>query len=365
MPPTPLTQAALRRRTRANKELLLSSQPLGHQRNSIGPRRGIHPYPNSPLYDTITTTTEPACSRMPVYPCVLRISTLLECDMASDGTSTLPRRMEALYADIIVPRHIAKAFTYLVPPTLAQTIAIGRRVLVPFGHMVLEGVVISLSNHLATEIKSASLREIRSLAHDRQASTLPPALFELSRKISDYYVAPWGQCLRLILPPIATRKTSPSRYVATAQGRAALEAGLCPDHLKPTLDRIARRTSGILSSTLQRTRQGNVVRGIDALINKSWIALVPSNNATVDPQSRVGSSPWTSMIAELQCDGILPTETLPEVDSSWKKHVAQCLQSNQMRKLVLHAPWEHRLSRLADAIQQAHSMKQIHYRSHR
>ncbi|MEQ1845078.1 MAG: hypothetical protein ABL983_05805, partial [Nitrospira sp.] len=168
--------------------------------------------------------------------------------MASDGLSTVPRQIQALYADVIVPRHIAKAFTYLIPPTLAQTLAIGHRVLVPFGRMVLEGVVVSLSNHLATEIKSTSLREIRSLAHDDPTSTLSPALFELSRKIADYYVAPWGQCLRLILPSIATRKTSPARYVATPQGSAALEAGLCPDDLRPILDRIARRTLGILAS---------------------------------------------------------------------------------------------------------------------
>ena len=56
-------------------------------------------------------------------------------------------------------------------------------------------------------------------------------------------------------------------------------------------------------------------------------------------------------------DGILATETLPEVDSSWKAHIAHCLRSDLTRKLVLHAPWEARLSRLADAIRQAHSMK--------
>ncbi|WHZ27500.1 MAG: Helicase PriA essential for oriC/DnaA-independent DNA replication [Nitrospira sp.] len=274
---------------------------------------------------------------------VLRIFRLLECDMASDGTSTPLRRMEILYADVIVPRHIAKAFTYVVPPTLTHTIAIGHRVRVPFGRTVLEGVVISLSNHLATEIKSASIREIHSLDCEGEVSTLPPALFELSRKIAEYYVVPWGQCLRLILPSIATRKTSPARYVVTAEGRAALEAGLCPDHLKPTLGRIARKTSGIPFSTLQPARQETAVQ-IDALINKSWIARMPSNNANEQNHRTPG-------------DGTLPTETLPEIDRSWKTHVAHCLHSNSMRKLVLHAPWEHRLSRLVDAIQQAHSMK--------
>jgi primosomal protein N' (replication factor Y) (superfamily II helicase) len=276
--------------------------------------------------------------------------------MAHDGTSTPSRRMEGLYADVIVPRHIAKAFTYLVPPTLAQTLTIGHRVLVPFGRMVLEGVVISLSNYLKSEIKSTSLKEIRSLVHDGHASTLPPALLDLSRKIAEHYVAPWGQCLRLILPRAATRKRFPARYVATAQGRAALEAGLCPDYLKPTLDRIARRARGILSSTLHPTRQGNTA-SIDTLIHKSWIALMPSTNVNIELQKPRNKLTLNQQDRRTPVKGILPIETLPPVDISWKMHVAHCLHSNRVRKIVLHAPWEHRLSRLADAVRQTHSMK--------
>ncbi len=265
--------------------------------------------------------------------------------------------MEMLYADVIVPRHIAKTFTYLIPHTLDQTIAIGRRVLVPFGRTVLEGVVVSLSNDLTAELKVASLRRIHSLAPNEHAATLPPALFELSRKIAEYYVAPWGQCLRLILPPMVTRKTSSARYVATAEGRAALEARLCPDHLKPILDRIARRTRGILCATLRPIRPRKAVQEIDALLDKSWIALTPSDNSNSELQK-----PHRKRIAgeddhRPSVDGILSNEPLPEIDSSWNMHVAHCLHSNRMRKLVLHAPWEYRLSRLAGSIQQAFSMK--------
>lgn len=275
--------------------------------------------------------------------------------MASDGSSTVP---QVLYADVIVPRHIAKAFTYVVPSTLAQTLTIGHRVRIPFGSMMLEGVVISLSNHPATEIKAGSFREIHSVVHDGQAAKLPPSLFELSRKIAEYYVAPWGQCLRLILPPMASRTPSSGRYVATAQGRAALEVGLCPDYLKPTLGRIARRTTGILSSTLQSTRRGNTRQEIDALINQSWITLLPpANNGHIDfktPRKKLTVDEYDPLNPT---SGIPFTETLPEVDSSWKAHIADCLHSNHMRKLVLHAPWEHRLTRLADAIQQAYHRK--------
>lgn len=268
-----------------------------------------------------------------------------------------PHRIDRLYADVIVPRHIAKAFTYLVPSALARTIAIGHCVLVPFGSTVLEGVVISLSNHPASEIQSVSFREILALAHDGHASTLPAGLFELSRKIAEYYVAPWGQCLRLILPLLAARKTSSGRYLATAQGLAALEAGLCSDDLKPTLDRIARRTSGILVSTLQSTRQRHSLRAIDTLINKSWIALLPVNSDHKDfqkPRRKLASDDHAH---RTPADGLQFTEPLPEVDSAWKAHIAHCLHSNHTRKLVLHAPLEHRVTRMADAIQQAYAMK--------
>ncbi|MBH0202946.1 MAG: primosomal protein N' [Nitrospira sp.] len=277
--------------------------------------------------------------------------------MTSDGLSTTPRQMQVLYADVIVPRHITKAFTYLIPPPLVQAIAIGHRVLVPFGRMVLEGVVISLSNHLAPEIKSASLREIHSLPHDKQTSVLSPTLLELSRKIADYYVAPWGQCIRLILPSPAMRKISPARYLTTPQGRTALETGLCPDSLKPTLNRIARRTAGILASTLQPPRQGNAGQGIDDLINKSWIMLVPARNANVESKNPRRELTVDEPDRRTPGDGFLPTDMLPKIDASWKTHIAHCLHSNHVMTLVLHAPWEHRLSRLADAIQQTHSMK--------
>ncbi|MGC4099403.1 MAG: primosomal protein N' [Nitrospira sp.] len=278
--------------------------------------------------------------------------------MPAYETSPPPHQMDTtLYADVIVPRHIAKAFTYLVPYPLAQTIAIGHCVLVPFGSTVLEGVVISLSNHPANEIQSVSFREILGLAHGGHASTLPAGLFELSRKIAEYYVAPWGQCLRLILPPVTARKTSSERYVATPEGRAALEAGLCSDDLKPTLDRIARRTSGILLSTLQSARQRHSLHEIDALVNKSWIALRPINNDHRDlqnPRRKLASDKYAH---QTSADDIQFTEPLPEVDSAWKVHIAHCLHSHHTRKIVLQAPLEHRLTRMADAVQQAYAMK--------
>ncbi len=186
-------------------------------------------------------------------------------------------RHEPLYADVIVPRHIAKAFTYLVPVALTQTLAIGRQVLVPFGRTILEGVVISLSNRLPSGIRAAALKEIRSVADGSGNVQLPPVLFELSRRIAEHYVAPWGQCLRLVLPK------EPARTSSRRQSTKLIATG--PDG------------EGLGESLLH-----------------------------VEP------------------------------DPLWAGHVAAHLRTNQARKVVLFAPWEQRVVRLAEAIRQAHAM---------
>lgn len=186
-------------------------------------------------------------------------------------------RHELLYADVIVPRHIAKAFTYVVPEALTRTLAIGRQVLVPFGRTMLEGVVISLSNRLPSGIRAGALKEIRSLLNGSGNVQLPPVLFDLSRSVAEHYVAPWGQCLRLVLPKKPARKSS-------------------------------RR--------------------------QSTPFMVPG------PHER---GLWESL---LQVDP----------DPLWAAHVAGYLRANQARKVVLYAPWEQRVIRLAEAIRQAHAM---------
>ena len=276
--------------------------------------------------------------------------------MAFDRNSTAMRRTDALYADVIVPRHISKSFTYLVPPTLAPEIGVGSRVLVPFGRVMLEGAVVSLAKELPAEIHAASLKAISSLVQENQGPWLSPELLELSRKIANYYVAPWGQCLRLVFSPLATRQTSATRYIVTPQGRVALASGSCPDDLRPTLQRIARRTKGILSSTLDPTRRGSARRMIDTLVTNSWLARVSQDNANADHRKRSEKLMAHEGDDGIPMNAVLLTAAIPGTDVSWKAHVTQCIHSHHVQKLVLHAPWPHRIRRLADAIQQAHSL---------
>ena len=272
--------------------------------------------------------------------------------MALQDASALRSQTETLFADVLIPRHIAKTFTYLIPLSITQRIQIGSLVTVPFGRSVLEGVVVSISSRLAPEILPASLKMILSLVENRHNSTISLSLLELSRKIARYYVAPWGQCLRLLCPPAPIAL---SRYVATELGRTALVTGTCPDSLRPTLQRIAYRASGILSSTLRPTQHGHAVRTIAPLIERSWVNLVPSNTERIRTRKR-----QRPLLTEPEEQQILPhavidTAQLPEVDPAWCAHLHQCVQADHTKKIVLQAPWRHRIARLAEAIRQTHS----------
>ena len=258
-----------------------------------------------------------------------------------------------LYADVIVPRHIAKSFTYLVPAPLAPTIAVGQRVLIPFGRTTLEGAVIALSRSIPAGVHAAHLKEIRSVAD--AASDLSPALFDLSRRVADEYLAPWGQCLRLILPPGRPSTDPPQRYIPTEAGRAALKSEACPERLKPLLARIARRSTGVLASTLAGTRKSKIREDLSTLESNGWIATSAHTRPTASSAKRRTNA------APEQDNGLaLPRQatsrpTLPAPDTAWIHRVDGLLRAGTADRLLVHAPWEQRLGLLLHTVQHAHA----------
>lgn len=108
---------------------------------------------------------------------------------------------EACYADVIVPRHLTGPFTYIVPAELQSSLSVGHRVLVPFGQSVLPGAVTAVMRILPRGLDRARLKEIRGLVQEGHSTKVPVTLLDLSRRIAEQYIAPWGQCLRLVLPP--------------------------------------------------------------------------------------------------------------------------------------------------------------------
>ena len=141
------------------------------------------------------------------------------------SAASKPDASEKLYADVIVPRHLTGPFTYVVPSRLRPVLQIGQLVVVPFGRSVVKGAVIALTGTPPLTLDRGRLKEIRTLVADGHGMEISPQLLQLARMVADAYVAPWGQCLRLVLPPTAPPKTGQHRIILSPEGREALVAG--------------------------------------------------------------------------------------------------------------------------------------------
>jgi primosomal protein N' (replication factor Y) len=97
-------------------------------------------------------------------------------------------------ASIAVNIPSAKTFTYSVPGEMKEELAIGKRVLVPFGKRKVTGYV--------TEIKDLSeredLKDIIEILDKKPLFTKEDLKFY--RWVSSYYMHPLGKSLREILP---------------------------------------------------------------------------------------------------------------------------------------------------------------------
>ncbi|HEY81233.1 MAG TPA: primosomal protein N' [Anaerolineae bacterium] len=128
-----------------------------------------------------------------------------------------PGRMETL-VDFDPRRQV---FTYGIPRDLRGRIERGMVVEVPFGRGRQLGLVLNLNESAPPEIAVKSLGEPIS-----EGPALTPAQMDLALWMSQHYLAPLSECVRLILPPGFTARRD--LWVEYAPG-----APIFPDELTP------------------------------------------------------------------------------------------------------------------------------------
>ena len=102
----------------------------------------------------------------------------------------------SLFADVVFDRPLDHAYTYGIPDNLLNHIAVGSRVLVPFGKgdRPTPGFCVRLTDHCPSHAFKTLIRVL----DDRVLLT--PELMRLTRWIADYYLCGWGQVLNAVLP---------------------------------------------------------------------------------------------------------------------------------------------------------------------
>lgn len=116
-------------------------------------------------------------------------------------TAEADDRAAQVFAEVAVPVHVSTTFTYRLPASMRDLAQAGSRIVVPFGRKFVTGYITDVSADLATEsrLQEADIKEARELLDVTPLVT--PQLLELTRWVSEYYLAPWGEVIKAALPP--------------------------------------------------------------------------------------------------------------------------------------------------------------------
>src|SRR5713226_6484637 len=121
--------------------------------------------------------------------------------------------MSASFCNVALPVPLRNTFTYAVPETLRTQVQPGSRLLVPFRKKSLVGVAVELAD---TPPLATKIREVAKVLD--MVPALTPKLIELAHWIAGYYLAPIGEVIRAMLPPV-TELTARRQIVLTDAGK--------------------------------------------------------------------------------------------------------------------------------------------------
>lgn len=257
---------------------------------------------------------------------------LAEPDASAAVESTGP-----LFADVIVPRHFAGPFTYRIPSQLRAVLRVGHLVFVPFGRSLVQGAVIALMRDQPPTLPLERVKAIRALIPADRAQEISPFLLELAKAVADTYAAPWGQCLRLVLPPKSTTLDS-SRMILTKEGRdALLKNEPLPAAVVQVLKRLKRRPLGIPLSRLRQGKSRPDEDVLESVLSRGWAHKV--QHRPVSESADVFDFGFDER----------PPASLATGESESQARVLQALEGRKPSRLLVQANYAERLSLLRAA----------------
>jgi len=150
------------------------------------------------------------------------------------------------YAEVAFPLAIDKTLYYAVPPHLREAAAVGKRAIVPLGTRIVSGYLVRLPER----VEIPNLKELHDILDPEPL--LDRHLLELTRRVAEYYCAPWGAVIKAALPPGIDASTR-TLVRLTPQGRQVITpAGLRLSKREEDLLRLVPADASISVSHLTR-----------------------------------------------------------------------------------------------------------------
>ncbi len=217
------------------------------------------------------------------------------------------------YAEIIVElntRKTDRVFHYFIPAELEQQVAVGSRVLVPFGNRQLAGYVVGFGVP-RSEVK------IRSIIRVLDTRILTSEMLELARWMADSYLCSTAEAFgRILSPRLRVKDRGAVKRVFPVHTGAGLEKILATMGRKPRQAAVLKASAGCPGLTMTelaavagaslKTVETLVARGMLEAVSKEPLPAVPLPGETdwrgplLSPQQEQVLKPITRLLEEGQ-----------------------------------------------------------------
>ncbi len=163
-----------------------------------------------------------------------------------------------------VPLPVRTGYTYRVPSRFQQNVAVGKRVLVPFGRRKLTGYVLGQAK------ATPEPRQIKNIIDVLDETPLFPAtLGAFFHWVADYYIHPIGEVIQAALPSGLTMREQ-AFYHLTDSGRQVLAAGDPDEDTRSLLQRLDLSPCKFIQ--LQHEAAKELTRWkLNSLVAKGWV----------------------------------------------------------------------------------------------
>jgi primosomal protein N' (replication factor Y) len=221
-----------------------------------------------------------------------------------------------------------------------------------------EAVVTALHHRLPSGIERRHVKEIHALADAESSAGLSKAQLQLSQWLSERFLTPWGQCVRLVTAgsPVPTKKST--RWLITAEGRRLLAS---PQKLSPIqrsiLERLARRPSGLTCQTLKRSMGNAALAARLALVRRGLVVQRENGGSTASRTPAVDRARrerhW-SPSTEPFSDG---KDTMGHTPVPLPEHIRRLWDSDISETVLLQAGSDDRMSILLQSVNETIARK--------
>ncbi|MEX5214251.1 MAG: primosomal protein N' [Nitrospiraceae bacterium] len=213
-------------------------------------------------------------------------------ESSTSAQSELPPQ----FADVVVPRRLHRFFTYSIPDSLRSVVRVGTTVTVPFGSTTVGGIIVDLAVHPRIPRPPKGWRAILAVGH-REGDTLDPQLLSLARWVAEYYLAPLGQCLPLLLPPRSLRPPQ-MKFVLAPEGVTSPRGQVLLNRLEgEVLARLKGSKCAWTLSMLKRNLPHLTQDTVLSLLNRGLVRAAVSDPVTQSMTPSVDETRPTAQLA--------------------------------------------------------------------